>query len=129
MEIHRKKNLKATDYPSYRCLRPIYSQTCQQTLKLAELMTFHHLLDASRESTALQSDTFMFCAAHKLASVRDAGDAVSLLQGLAAGTFDSSELVLTACGADVESSAIEARAAVHRPQVRLRLCSGGKDNL
>ncbi|GAQ82371.1 GTPase activating protein [Klebsormidium nitens] len=54
-----------------------------------------------------------------LTAVRDAGDAVSLLQSLAAGTFDSSALVLTACGAfaDVESAALEVRAAVHRPQV------------
>jgi hypothetical protein len=60
-------------------------------------------------------------AAPALSAVRDGGDAVSLLQTMAGGTFDSSALVLTACMgfAEVESSLLQTLAAAHRPQVRL----------
>lgn len=38
-----------------------------------------------------------FCLGPGLVTTKDAGDAVTLLQSLAGSTFDSSQLVLTAC--------------------------------
>jgi anthranilate/para-aminobenzoate synthase component II len=39
----------------------------------------------------------MLIAGPALVTTKDAGDAVTLLQSLAGSTFDSSQLVLTAC--------------------------------
>ena len=38
-----------------------------------------------------------FCVGPALVTTKDAGDAVTLLQSLAGSTFDSNQLVFTAC--------------------------------
>ncbi|CAI9091040.1 OLC1v1025957C1 [Oldenlandia corymbosa var. corymbosa] len=55
-----------------------------------------------------------------LVTTKDAGDAVTLLQSLAGSTFDSSQLVLTACMAyqNVTEVRLEELRNKHRPSVR-----------
>ena len=54
-----------------------------------------------------------------LVTTKDAGDAITLLQSLAGSTFDSSQLVLTACMGypNVNESRLEALRNKHRPSV------------
>ncbi|KAG5608808.1 hypothetical protein H5410_020089 [Solanum commersonii] len=55
-----------------------------------------------------------------LATTKDAGDAVTLLQSLAGSTFDSSQLVLTACMGyqNVNEARLEELRNKHRPAVK-----------
>lgn len=54
-----------------------------------------------------------------LVTTKDAGDAVTLLQSLAGSTFDSSQLVLTACMGfqNVNESRLQELRSKHRPAV------------
>ncbi|CAA0830049.1 Ypt/Rab-GAP domain of gyp1p superfamily protein [Striga hermonthica] len=58
-----------------------------------------------------------------LVTTKDAGDAVTLLQSLAGSTFDSSQLVLTACMAfpNVQEARLQELRDKHRPAVRASL--------
>ncbi|KAH6838137.1 Ypt/Rab-GAP domain of gyp1p superfamily protein [Perilla frutescens var. hirtella] len=58
-----------------------------------------------------------------LVTTKDAGDAVTLLQSLAGSTFDSSQLVLTACMAyqNVQETRLQELRNKHRPAVRASL--------
>ncbi|XP_047971900.1 TBC1 domain family member 9B-like isoform X2 [Salvia hispanica] len=64
-----------------------------------------------------------------LVTTKDAGDAVTLLQSLAGSTFDSSQLVLTACMAyqNVQETRLEELRAKHRPSVKVSLEERSKD--
>ncbi|KAI7741849.1 hypothetical protein M8C21_011265 [Ambrosia artemisiifolia] len=74
-----------------------------------------------------------------LVTTKDAGDAITLLQSLAGSTFDSSQLVLTACMGyhNVNESRLEVLRNKHRPAVEaaleertkaLRLLCGSKED-
>ncbi|CAH1445250.1 unnamed protein product [Lactuca virosa] len=58
-----------------------------------------------------------------LVTTKDAGDAITLLQSLAGSTFDSSQLVLTACMGyqNVDESRLQALRNKHRPSVEAAL--------
>lgn len=58
-----------------------------------------------------------------LVTTKDAGDAVTLLQSLAGSTFDSSQLVLTACMGyqNVTESRLQELRNKHRPAVKAAL--------
>ncbi|XP_042039472.1 TBC1 domain family member 8B-like [Salvia splendens] len=64
-----------------------------------------------------------------LVTTKDAGDAVTLLQSLAGSTFDSSQLVLTACMAyqNVQETRLEELRTKHRPSVKVSLEERSKD--
>ncbi|KAL1552048.1 TBC1 domain family member 8B-like [Salvia divinorum] len=64
-----------------------------------------------------------------LVTTKDAGDAVTLLQSLAGSTFDSSQLVLTACMAyqNVQETRLEELRIKHRPSVKASLEERSKD--
>lgn len=55
-----------------------------------------------------------------MGTTKDAGDAVTLLQSLTGSTFDSSQLVLTACMGypNVNESRLQELRNKHRPAVR-----------
>lgn len=55
-----------------------------------------------------------------LVTTKDAGDAVTLLQSLAGSTFDSSQLVLTACMGyqNVHETRLQGLRNIHRPAVK-----------
>ncbi|KZV37367.1 ecotropic viral integration site 5 protein [Dorcoceras hygrometricum] len=61
-----------------------------------------------------------FCAGPALVTTKDAGDAVTLLQSLAGSTFDSSQLVLTACMGyhNVNETRLQDLRNKHRPAVK-----------
>ncbi|KAI3776564.1 hypothetical protein L1987_46350 [Smallanthus sonchifolius] len=74
-----------------------------------------------------------------LVTTKDAGDAITLLQSLAGSTFDSSQLVLTACMGyqNVNESRLQVLRNKHRPAVEvaleerskgLRMLCGSKEN-
>lgn len=58
-----------------------------------------------------------------MVTTKDAGDAVTLLQSLAGSTFDSSQLVLTACMAyqNVKETRLQELRDKHRPSVKASL--------
>lgn len=58
-----------------------------------------------------------------MVTTKDAGDAVTLLQSLAGSTFDSSQLVLTACMAyqNVKETRLQELRNKHRPSVKASL--------
>lgn len=58
-----------------------------------------------------------------LVTARDAGDAITLLQSLAGSTFDSSQLVLTACMGyqSVTEKRLQALRNKHRPEVLIAM--------
>lgn len=64
-----------------------------------------------------------FCSGPALVTTKDAGDAVTLLQSLAGSTFDSSQLVLTACMGyqNVTEERLQQLRNKHRPTVRASL--------
>ncbi|XP_057799014.1 uncharacterized protein LOC131014887 [Salvia miltiorrhiza] len=64
-----------------------------------------------------------------LVTTKDAGDAVTLLQSLAGSTFDSSQLVLTACMAyqNVQETRLQELRNKHRPAVKASLEERSKD--
>ncbi|KAL0358693.1 UNVERIFIED_CONTAM: TBC1 domain family member 9B [Sesamum angustifolium] len=64
-----------------------------------------------------------FCAGPALVTTKDAGDAVTLLQSLAGSTFDSSQLVLTACMGyqNVNEKRLQELRNKHRPDVKAAL--------
>lgn len=64
-----------------------------------------------------------FCAGPALVTTKDAGDAITLLQSLAGSTFDSSQLVLTACMGyqNVQEARLQELRDKHRPAVRAAL--------
>ncbi|KAL3649767.1 hypothetical protein CASFOL_006170 [Castilleja foliolosa] len=61
-----------------------------------------------------------FCAGPALVTTKDAGDAITLLQSLAGSTFDSSQLVLTACMGfqNIQEARLQELRNKHRPAVR-----------
>lgn len=61
-----------------------------------------------------------YCLGPALVTTKDAGDAVTLLQSLAGSTFDSSQLVLTACMGfqNVNETRLEELRNKHRPAVK-----------
>lgn len=61
-----------------------------------------------------------FLVGPALVTTKDAGDAVTLLQSLAGSTFDSSQLVLTACMGypNVNEARLKVMRNKHRPTVR-----------
>lgn len=62
---------------------------------------------------------FQFGVGPALVTTKDAGDAVTLLQSLAGSTFDSSQLVLTACMGyqNVNEERLQELRNKHRPSV------------
>lgn len=71
----------------------------------------------------LEFSFIQFCAGPALVTTKDAGDAVTLLQSLAGSTFDSSQLVLTACMGyqNVNEERLEHLRNKHRPAVEAAL--------
>ncbi|KAG8390651.1 hypothetical protein BUALT_Bualt01G0105800 [Buddleja alternifolia] len=69
------------------------------------------------------SSSSSFFAGPALVTTKDAGDAVTLLQSLAGSTFDSSQLVLTACMGfqNVYETRLQELRNKHRPAVRALL--------
>lgn len=69
---------------------------------------------------ALKSDVLIRYPGPALVTTKDAGDAVTLLQSLAGSTFDSSQLVLTACMGyqNVNEARLEELRNKHRPAVK-----------
>ena len=63
---------------------------------------------------------FCFILGPPLVTTKDAGDAVTLLQSLAGSTFDSSQLVLTACMGykNVNEVRLQELRHKHRPSIR-----------
>lgn len=63
-----------------------------------------------------------------LVTTKDAGDAVTLLQSLAGSTFDSSQLVLTACMGyqNVNETQLQVLRSKHRPAVITALAERSK---
>lgn len=63
------------------------------------------------------------CVGPALVTTKDAGDAITLLQSLAGSTFDSSQLVLTACMGyqNVDESRLQVLRNKHRPAVEAAL--------
>lgn len=68
----------------------------------------------------LKSDVHIHYSGPALVTTKDAGDAVTLLQSLAGSTFDSSQLVLTACMGyqNVNEARLEELRNKHRPAVK-----------
>lgn len=64
-------------------------------------------------------DLSLFLVGPALVTTKDAGDAVTLLQSLAGSTFDSSQLVLTACMGyqNVNEDRLKELRNKHRPDV------------
>lgn len=64
-----------------------------------------------------------YCVGPALVTTKDAGDAITLLQSLAGSTFDSSQLVLTACMGyhNVNESRLQDLRNKHRPAVEAKL--------
>ena len=64
-----------------------------------------------------------FCVGHELVTTKDAGDAVTLLQSLAGSTFDSNQLVFTACMSyqNVSEERLRELRNKHRPTVEAAL--------
>lgn len=71
-----------------------------------------------------------FCAGPAIVTTKDAGDAVTLLQSLSGSTFDSSQLVLTACMAyqNVQETRVLELRDKHRPAVKASLEERSKGN-
>lgn len=68
----------------------------------------------------LKSDVLIHYSGPALVTTKDAGDAVTLLQSLTGSTFDSSQLVLTACMGyqNVNEARLEELRNKHRPAVK-----------
>lgn len=68
----------------------------------------------------LKSDVLVHYSGPALVTTKDAGDAVTLLQSLVGSTFDSSQLVLTACMGyqNVNEARLEELRNKHRPAVK-----------
>lgn len=64
-----------------------------------------------------------YCVGPALVTTKDAGDAITLLQSLAGSTFDSSQLVLTACMGyhNVNEPRLQVLRDKHRPAVEAAL--------
>lgn len=83
------------------------------------VLNYSEFREATSAAKISKVNTVLFALGPALITTQDAGDAIILLKSLAASTFDSSQLVLTACMGfqNVTEEAIEELRQKHRPTV------------